>query len=61
MNTNSAFTRSYTENPSRSEQFDLRQIRILSGCQPYVDFDAPDKCRVYVTTLKAMNFPDDIP
>ena len=61
MNTNSAFTGSYTENPFWYQQFDLRQIRILRGGQPIVDFDAADNCRLYVTTMKAMNFQDDIP
>ena len=58
MNTNSAFTGSYTENPFWYQQFDLRQIRILRGGQPIVDFDAADNCRLYVTTMKAMNFQD---
>ena len=31
MNTNSAFTGSFTENPVWYQQFDLRQIRILRG------------------------------
>ena len=44
MNTNSAFTGSYTENPFWYQQFDLRQIRILRGGQAIVDFDAADKC-----------------
>ena len=61
MNTNSAFTGSFTENPFWYQQFDLRQIRILSGGQPIVDFDTADNCRLYVTTMKAMNFQDDIP
>ena len=61
MNTNSAFTGSYTENPIWYQQFGLRQIRILKGGQPIVDFDAADNCRLYVTTMKAMNFQDDIP
>ena len=61
MNTNSAFTGSYTENPFWYQKFDLRQIRILRGGQPIVDFDAADNCRLYVTTMKAMNFQDDIP
>ena len=61
MNTNSAFTGSYTKNPFWYQQFELRQIRILSGCQPIVDFDAADNCRLYVTTMKAKNFQDDIP
>ena len=60
-NTNSAFTGSFTENPFRYQQFDLRQIRIRRGGQPIVDFDTADNCRLYVTTMKAMNFQDDIP
>ena len=44
MNTNSAFTVSYTENPFWYQQFDLRQIRILRGGQSIVDFDAADNC-----------------
>ena len=60
MNTNSAFTASYTENPFWYQQFVLRQIRILRGGQPVVDFDAADNCRLQVTTTKAMNFQDDI-
>ena len=61
MNTNFAFTGSYTEDPFWYQQFDLRQVRILRGGQPIVDFDAADNCRLYVTTMKAMNFQDDIP
>ena len=60
MNTNSAFTGSYTENPFWYQQFDLRQIRKLRAGQPIVDLDAPDNCRLYVTTMKAINFQDDI-
>ena len=64
MNANSVFTGSYTKNPVRYQQFDLRQITeltILRGVQPIVDFDAVDNCRLNVTTMKAMNFQDDIP
>ena len=61
MNTNSAFTGFYTENLFWYQQFDFRQIRKPRGGQPIVDFDAADNCRLYVTTMKAMNFQDDIP
>ena len=61
MNTNSAFTGSFTEKPFWYQQFDLRQIRIHRGGQPIVDFDTADNCRLYVTTMKAVNFQDDIP
>ena len=60
-NTNSAFTGSYPENPFWYQQTDLRQSRKLRGGRPIVDFDAADNCRLYVTTMKAMNFQDDIP
>ena len=56
----SAFTRSYTKNPFWYQQFDLRQIRILRGGQPIVDFETADICCLYVTTIKASNFQDDI-
>ena len=61
MNTNSAFTGSYSEIPFWYQQFELRQTRILRGGQPIVDFDAADICRLYVTTMKAINFQDDNP
>ena len=61
MNTKSAFTGSFTENPFWYQQLDLRRIRILRGGQPIVDFHTADNCRLYVTTMKAMNFQDDIP
>ena len=61
MNTNCAFTGSHTENPFWYQQFELRQIRILRGSQPIIDFDAAENCRFYVTTMKALNYQDDIP
>ena len=38
MKTNSAFTGSYNEKPFRYQQFNLRQIRIIRGGEPNVDF-----------------------
>ena len=61
VNTNSAFTGSFTENSFWYQQFDLRQIGVLRGGQPIVDFDTADDCRLYVTTMEAINFQDDIP
>ena len=49
------------EKPFWYNHIDLRQIRILRGGQPIVGFDTADICRLYVTTMKAMNFQDDIP
>ena len=60
MNTISAFTASSTENPFWYQQFDLRQIKILRGGQPIVEFDTADICCLYVTTMKALIFQDDI-
>ena len=61
MNTNSAFTGFSTENSFWYQQFDLRRIRTLMGGQPNVDYDTSDNCRLFVTTMKAMNFRGDIP
>ena len=33
---------------------------ILTGGQPIIDFDTADNYRLYVTTMKVMNFQDDI-
>ena len=60
INTISAFTGSYSENHFWYQQFDLKQIRILRGGRPVVDFDAAENCHLFVTTIKAMNFQDDI-
>ncbi len=61
MNSNSAFTGSFGENPFWYQHFNLRDIRILRGGQPIVHHDTTDICRWYVTRMKAMNFRDDIP
>ena len=61
MNTNSAFTGSFTENPFWYQRSDLRLIRKLRGGQPILDFDAADNCRLHVATMKAINFQQDIP
>ena len=34
---------------------------MLRGGRPIVDFDTADNCRLYVTTMKAMNFQDENP
>ena len=61
MNTNSAFTGSYTQKPFWYQQFDLRRIRMLREGHPIVDFDAVDNSRLYVTTMEGINFQYDIP
>ena len=60
MNTSSAFIGSYTENPSWYRKFDLSYIRTFRIVQSTVVFDAADNCRLYVTTIKARNFQDDM-
>ena len=61
MNTNSAFTRLNTEISFWYQQFDLKQNKKLRKSQLIVDFDAADKCRLHVTTMKSMNFQEDNP
>ena len=61
MNSNPAFTVSFAENPFLYQQFNLRDIRLLRGAQPNVHHDTTVNCRLYVTTMKAMYFQDDIP
>ena len=46
MNSNSAFTGSFAENPFWYQQFDLRDIRILRGGKPNVHHDTTDNCRL---------------
>ena len=60
MNTNSAFTGSHNENLFWDQKIVLRQFRIFRGGNSIVNFDASDKCCLPVTTMKAMNFQDDI-
>ena len=61
MNSNSAFTGSFAENSFWYQQFNLRDIRILRAGQPIVHHNTTDNCRLYVTTMKTMNFQADIP
>ena len=61
MKTNSAFTGSFDKNPFHYQKFDLREIRIIRGGQAIVSLDTREDCRAYVTTMKAMNFNEDIP
>ena len=61
MNSNTAFTGSFVENPFWSQQFNLRDVRTLRGGQSIPNHDTKDNFRLYVTKMKAMNFQDDIP
>ena len=61
MNSKSAFTGSFADNPFCCLEFNLRDIRRLRGGQPIVHHDTTDNWRLYVTKMKAMNFQDGIP
>ena len=58
--TNSSVTATYTENLFWYQQFDLRYNRKLRGGEPNIDFEVVDKGRFYVTTMKTLNFQDEI-
>ena len=60
MNTISASTEFYTESPFRYQHFDLKQFKILRRGQPILDFDAAEKWRFYVSSMKARNLQDGI-
>ena len=60
MNTKSAITEPYTESRFWYQQIDLGQTRILRSCQPIVDFNSADNCHLYVTTMKALIFHNDL-
>ena len=61
MNTNSAFTGHFQENPFHYQQFGLRELRIVRRDRAIVSVDTTNDCRAYVTTMKAMNFNEEIP
>ena len=60
MNTNSAFTGHFQENPFHYRKFGLRELRIVRGGRIVVSIDTTNNCRAYVTTMKAMNFNEEI-
>ena len=60
-NSNSAFTGSFAVTPFWHQQFNFGDIRILRGGRPFVHNDTRSNCRLYVTTMKAMNFQDGLP
>ena len=61
MNSNSDFTGSFAENPFWYQQFNLRDIRMLRGIQPFVRLDTTHNSRLCVKTMKPMNFQGDFP
>ena len=61
MNTNSAFTGHFQENPFHYQKFGLRELRVVRGGRAIASVDTTNDCRAYVTTMKAMNFNGEIP
>ena len=60
MNSNSAFTGSFAENPFWYQEFNVKDTGKLRGGQPIVHQDTTDNCRLYVRIMKAVSFQDDI-
>ena len=61
MNTNSAFTGHFKENPFHHQKFGVRELRNVQGGRAIVSLDTTNDCRAYVTTMKAMNSNEEIP
>ena len=61
MNTNSAFIGHFQESPFHYRKFGLRELRIVQGGRAIVSVDTTNDCRAHVTTMKAMNFNEEIP
>lgn len=61
MNTNSAFTGSYGENPFHYQRFNLGEIKIIRNNQTVVQMKTNEMAQAYVTTMKAMKFNDETP
>ena len=61
MNSNSVLTGFFAEDPFWYQPLIVKDNRILGEGQTTVHHDTRDKCRLYVTTMKAMNFQEDIP
>ena len=61
MKTNSVVAGSFHGCPFNNQQFYLRELRIIWGARAIVSLDTTSPCRPYVTTMKAMQFNEDIP
>ena len=63
MHTNSAFTGHFQENLFHYQKNGLRELRIIQGGIAIISVDKVDTidCRACVTTMKAMNFNEEIP
>ena len=61
MNTISAFTGNFQENPFHYRKFGLRELKIVRGGRAIVSVDTTNDCRAYVIRMKAMNINEEIP
>ena len=61
LTTNSAFTPHFQGSLFHYRKFGLRELRIVRGGRAVVSIDTTNNCRAYVTTMKAMNFNEEIP
>ena len=52
MTSNSALSGSFAENPIWYQQFNPRDIRMLTGGQPIIHHITTGNCRLYVTLIK---------
>ena len=51
----------FQENPFHYRKFGLRELRIVRGGRGVVSIDTTNNSRACVTTMKAMNFNEEIP
>ena len=61
MNTKSAFTVDFQENPFHCQKFGLTELRIVRGVRAIVSVDATNNCRANIATMNAMSFNAEIP
>ena len=61
MNTNSALTELFQENPFHYLKFGLQELRLVRGGRATVSVNTTNDCRAYVTTKKAINFNEETP
>ena len=60
MNTNSAFTGHFQENPFHYRKVGLRELKFVRAGRANVSIDTTNNCTAYVTTMKAMSFSEEI-
>ena len=53
MKTNSPFNGFFTGELFWYHHFNLRQLKLLRGGQPIVDYDTSDNCRLYLTAMES--------